>query len=396
MKVLISCDEYCYSQNGLYYLSDTGLLLLKRYLSAFEHVVLALRTKFLSPNEDRGKYHNLVDVVNVHIVPIPFFQGPKQFFFSYLKIRKTVLGILREQCDMAILRLPSTTAFVIWKSIIKKKKLPYAVEVVFDCYDGYLNANSSIHKLLWKIMHRWQVEACNNAMGVACVTQHYLQKHYYPLDKNAVTAYYSSIELPLRFYYKPRLYPNKSYFTIVHVANQVEYASRKGHNELIEAVSLIREKGYDVRILFIGEDYKDGIRKLKSLASKLRIEDIIDFSGYLSQDEMRKRMIDSDIAVLPTRAEGLPRVVIEAMALGLPCITSPVSGNPELISEDLLVNYWDIEKMANKVEELMDDKSYYETVSRCNFEKSKLYQSDVLNARRTDFYRTLSNKISNN
>ena len=395
MKVLISCDEYCYSQNGLYYLSDTGLVLLKRYLNVFEEVVLALRTKYLSDSEDRGKYRNVVDVSNVHIVPIPFFQGPKQFIPLYPQIRKSVLQISNEHCNLAILRLPSTSAFVVWHTVVKKMKMPYATEIVFDCYDGALNANSFFHKMLWKIMHNWQVAACHKAMGVSCVTQYYLQKHYYPLAKDAVISHYSSIELPSSFYYKPRTYPEKPYFTIVHVANQVEYASRKGHNELIEIVSLVRKKGYDVRIAFIGEDYNNGMEKLKSLASDFQIADFVCFTGYLSQSELREKMIASDMAILPTRAEGLPRVVIEAMALGLPCITSPVSGNPELISKDLLVGYSDVKTMAEKVIELITDKSYYEKVSKDNFEKSKLYQSDILNARRAEFYRALRNKIFN-
>lgn len=393
MKVLISCDEYCYSQNGLYYLSDTGLILLKRYLNVFEQVVLALRTKKLSKSEGRGKYRNVIDTSNVHIVPIPFFQGLQQFIPLYPQIWKSVLQILKEHCDLAILRLPSTSAFVVWRTVIRKTNMPYATEIVFDCYDGYLNANTILHKMLWKIMHKWQVVACNKAIGVSCVTQFYLQKHYFPLSEKSVTSHYSSIELPFSFYYKPRTYPDKSDFTIVHVANQVEFAGRKGHNELLEVVSLVRKKGHDVRIIFIGGDYNNGVAKLKSLASDLHILEVVNFAGYLSQTEMRKKMLDADIAILPTRAEGLPRVIIEAMALGLPCITSPVSGNPELISKDLLVNYWDVITMAEKVIALMTDRSYYESVSKGNFEKSKLYESGILNVRRTKFYEELKMKI---
>lgn len=392
MKVLVSCDEYCFSQNGLYYLSDTGLILLKRYLKVFEQVVLVLRTKFLSESEERGKHHNVIADANVHVVPLPFFQGPKQFVSLYPQIRRSVHQILKVHCDLAILRLPSTSAFVVWRTVIQKSKVPYATEIVFDCYDGYLNANTIFHKMLWKVMHKWQVTACNKAIGVSCVTQYYLQKRYYPLSENAVTSHYSSIELPSSFYYKPRIYPDKSYFTIVHVANQVEFAGRKGHNELMEIVSLVRKKGYDIRIVFIGGDYNNGMEKLKSLASNLQILSSVNFAGYLSQSEMRERMLDADIAILPTRAEGLPRVVIEAMALGLPCITSPVSGNPELISEDLLVDYWNVKAMAEKVIELMTNKSYYESVSKYNFEKSKQYESKILNARRTEFYKALRSR----
>ena len=81
------------------------------------------------------------------------------------------------------------------------------------------------------------------------------------------------------------------------------------------------------------------------------------------------------------------------MALGLPCITSPVSGNPELISKDYLIEYEDIMGMANMVEKLLTNKRLYEEASRNNYEKSIEYNSEVLNSRRTIFYKNIKNKI---
>lgn len=396
MKVLISGDEYCYSQKGLFFLSDTGMTLLKRYLNSFEQVVLAVRTKFLSDREERGKYKHLIGTKNVDVIPLPFFQGPKQFILTYGKIRKAICEILEKKIDLAILRLPSTSAFFVWRIAVKKIGIPYATEIVFDCFDEYQNSCSLFYKYLWKTMHKWQVNACHHAIGVSCVTQHYLQKRYYPLSKNAITSYYSSIELPSSFYYKPRHLSDKPCFQIVHVANQVQYSSRKGHNELIKVIAELKRIGCNVKLLFIGEDYDNGIAKLNAFATNLNVANMIDFSGYLSQQEMRDTMINMDIAVLPTRSEGLPRVIIEAMAMGLPCITSPVSGNPELISSDLLVDYSDIKGMANKIKELITNRAYYAEVSETNFKKSKSYASEVLNIRRKNFYDAIKQGVLSN
>ena len=81
------------------------------------------------------------------------------------------------------------------------------------------------------------------------------------------------------------------------------------------------------------------------------------------------------------------------MAKGLPCVISDVSGNPELVSEDMLANYRDIKAFADKVQLLMENESIYESESKQNFEKSLSYEASVLQKRRDDFYRNLKKRI---
>ena len=293
-----------------------------------------------------------------------------------------------------MLRLPSTVAFAVWIEL-QKHHIPYATEIVFDCYDGYRTSSKIIHKIIWMILHRLQVKACKNAIGVSCVTSHYLQQHYYP-GSNGITSYYSSIEITPDFYGKPRIFPDKKHFKIIHVSNQVYYASRKGHNELIMVLSNLIKKGYEANVVFIGEDYCGGIDKLKEFAAKLGVSEYVSFTGFLSHEQLRSALLDADIALLPTRAEGLPRVIIEAMALGLPCITSPVSGNPELIADELLIEYNDINGMTNSIIKLMTDKELYEKNSLRNIENSKQYSTTVLNPRRTSFFNKLRDKVEHN
>lgn len=394
MKLLIAADEYCSSYNDEYYVSETGLTLIKRYLCVFDYVLVAFRTKKVDCKDELGKYCNKITDKNVSFIPIPFFQGPKQFATKYLSIMKS-LKIRIKDCDFAILRLPSTTAFAAL-SIIKKQKIPYATEVVFDCQDAVEASESFLNKTIWRILHRMQVEACNNALGVSCVTAQYLQKHYFSTQKNAVTSHYSSIELTDDFFLNERIYPTKKIFTLVHVANQVQFHSRKGHNELIEVISILNREKKRAEIVFVGEDYDGGIDLLKTYAEGLGLADDVHFTGYLKRKALREQLEKADIAVLPTRAEGLPRVVIEAMALGLPCITSPVSGNPELINSEFLIGYDDVLGMAKACEKLITSKEIYEKESRENFAKSKEYSTEVLNPRRTHFYKSLIRMIDGN
>lgn len=291
-------------------------------------------------------------------------------------------------CDLAILRVPSTTAFTAWFDI-KKTALPYATEVVFDCKDGYDSTENWVHKILFFIMHKMQQKICWQAIGVSCVTREYLQKHYYSRLDDSVTSHYSSIELPRSAFSHPRSYPHKKTLEVIHVANQVAYNSRKGHNQLIKAVEILREEGLDVKLTFVGENYNDGFDLLSRYAEKCHVKDLVNFTGYLSKPEMNKHLLEADIAVLPTKAEGLPRVVIEAMAMGLPCITTPVSGNPELIEEPFLIDYNDINGFAQCIKKLVQDAKLYEDTSLRNFECSQEYCNEVLNQRRDDFFKLL-------
>lgn len=387
MNLLLAADEYCSYYNGHYYVSETGLTHIKRYLQAFDKVTVAFRTQLIGKENELGKYHHKISDERVDFIYIPFFQGPKQFFRKYFAVRRALKNGIKD-CDFAILRLPSTTAFAALQ-IINERKIPYATEIVFDCYDAVVSSESSINKIIWKKLHKMQVKACNEAMGVSCVTAHYLQQRYFPIRKKAITSHYSSIELSPEFYMSEREFPSKKVFTLVHVANQVQFNSRKGHNELIEVIASLNKNGKRAEIVFIGEDYDDGIRLLKEYAEKNGVGKDVHFTGFLSLKELRKELEKADIAVLPTRAEGLPRVVIEAMALGLPCITSPVSGNPELINADFLIGYDDVSGMANACERLITSKEIYEKESRENFARSKEYSTEVLNPRRTEFYNAL-------
>lgn len=177
------------------------------------------------------------------------------------------------------------------------------------------------------------------------------------------------------------------------MANQVVYNGRKGYIEVLKALKLLKEKGVIVNVQFAGEDYFGGITKLKKLAQKLSVDKQIGFLGYLSREELSNFLDGADLYVMPTRAEGLPRVIIEAMAKGLPCISTNVSGNGELIDSEFLIEYEDVQGLANKIEKLVSSKEVYERLSEENFNNSLKYEASILEKRRDLFYSKLRDKI---
>lgn len=388
-KLLMSCDDYVYCYNGKYYAgSQDKYDFYQRYLRVFDE--LRLVTRCVREKDLKKSRFELSDK-RIEYIPIPFFSGPKQYAKQYLKIGRLLRNVT-EGCDAAVLRLPSTTGQRVCGKVMKSG-IPYATEIVYDAKDGYEKGTNLINKLLWYIIHRQMQASCATARGVSCVTEHYLQQHYFSTLPDAFTSHYSSLALPKDFYLSPRKYPQKEILTIAHVSNQVQFNGRKGFNQIIEAINILRDRNVYVQVNFIGPDYQGGTALLSDFAKSLGVEDRIHFMGWASRQQLSDYLNTSDFYVMPTTSEGLPRVIIEAMAKGLPCITTPVSGNSELITDHFLVDYNDINTLADRIEELIKDKELYESTSADNYNRSLQYEESILEARRDKFYTQLKNCI---
>lgn len=105
----------------------------------------------------------------------------------------------------------------------------------------------------------------------------------------------------------------------------------KGLEYGLEAIHLLlkRYPQLNLRYTVIGEGELD--KPLKKLTSRLGLNEIVHFAGALSASELLEAMRDSDIFMLPSLAEGLPAVLMEAMAIGLPVVATDVSAVSELV-----------------------------------------------------------------
>ncbi len=104
---------------------------------------------------------------------------------------------------------------------------------------------------------------------------------------------------------------------------------QKGQLILIEAAGVLRDRGVDFDLTLIGDGPMRG--DVERLIARLDLGDRVHLAGFMSNPDVRRAMIASRSMVLPSFAEGLPAVVMEALALGRPVITTYVNGNPELV-----------------------------------------------------------------
>lgn len=128
----------------------------------------------------------------------------------------------------------------------------------------------------------------------------------------------------------------------------------KGIDRLIEAFASITDKTWHIEVA--GSEGPE-TKNLKQLAEKLKILDRVVFLGAIK--DMDKIYAYSSIFVLPSRSEGLPNALIEAMAYGLPCIAFDINAGPSDVIEHevngILIQDGDILELTKQMERLMMD-----------------------------------------
>ena len=361
----------------------------KRYLDVFDEVRVVARVRDIKEIDETML---LASGDKVEFYQLPQYRGPFEFAKKYNRIRHKMKEAA-ETCDCAIFRIPSPIASGIKKSV-QKKQLPWAVEVVNDPWDTFAPGSfKSIVRPFVRYYFTKQVRKmayCAN--GASYVTQKALQERYPSYsrvngeDKNHFESYYSSINISKDYFTAGHKNPVSPY-KIIHVNSCVTDYS-KGHDIVIQTLKRLRDKGLDVQVVFVGDGPARGI--FEHMAEDLGIRQYISFTGLLSsRDEVRKLLIESDIMLFPTKGEGLPRTIIEAMAVGLPCLSTPVNGIPELLSNQFLVDQQNVASFCGLTEALLTNVEKYQKASRENIEKAKQYENSVLQKRRNQFYSKL-------
>lgn len=129
----------------------------------------------------------------------------------------------------------------------------------------------------------------------------------------------------------------------------------KGVFVLLEATSRLAAAGSPVKLWLGGDGSIDTCRKH---ASDLGIADRVEFLGWVSGEHKARLLGTAGVYCLPSFNEGLPISLLEAMAIGMPVVTTPVGGIPEVVSdgvEGYLVAPGDAEALAAKLAELIGD-----------------------------------------
>ena len=392
MRLLIVADSVFYLTNDQKYWSKSiyDYSFFKRYLEIFEEIIVISRVKKVKNEFVKGFLR--VDGKNVIIKHLPHVERHMDYIKNIKEIIKYAKNaVYYSNYDCALIRFPSIPATVVYH-YIKKKNMPYALEVVADPEDAYKSIKCLRKFFVWHLK-----KACREANGVSYVTKTYLQEKYpsyiriYGKDERHFESYFSTIKLEKNYYAEPRFYVGKNNFNIIHVSNHMNN-NLKGHIVLIKAFDILIKKGYNLSLTFIGDGKKR--KQFEDLSYKLGLKDKISFIGRLIGSQfVREELLKADMLVFPTEAEGLPRVIIEAMAVGLPVISTPIAGIPELLEKEDMIPVGDIQKFAKRIEEFICDPKMMERKSKRNVDIAWKYNNDVLQSKRNEFYQKLKNLV---
>jgi glycosyltransferase involved in cell wall biosynthesis len=141
------------------------------------------------------------------------------------------------------------------------------------------------------------------------------------------------------------------------IGNVARLETRKGHQFLLDAFKNVVEEQKDghVKLLIIGEGNKR--KYLENYVKELNLGDRVIFTGY--REDVEELMALMDIFVLTSLREGLPRVLVQAAAVGMPSVAFNVDGVPEIIKDNyngFLVRPRDVGQLANRIEKYIDNK----------------------------------------
>jgi len=133
-------------------------------------------------------------------------------------------------------------------------------------------------------------------------------------------------------------------------------AAVKAYHVLIGAVGRLRAGGANVRLRLVGDG--PDREELAAHAAALGLGNAVRFEGSLNQDRVRELYRKCDVFALASFEEGVPVVLMEAMAMEIPCVATHITGVPELIRNEvdgLLVAPSDEEGLAAAIRRLIDD-----------------------------------------
>ncbi len=212
-------------------------------------------------------------------------------------------------------------------------------------------------------------ELCNklaDAAGVITVSQFNVEflQNQYEHAAGQVKLIYNGLDLD-EFRFEPG---GERAPLVLGVGRLVE---KKGFSYLLDACALMRSRGVNFRCEIIGGGVLES--SLQAQLKELDLVDHVKLCGPKSQSDVKKRIREASVLAAPcvhakdNDRDGLPTILLEAMALGTPCISTPVTGIPEAISHErtgLMVAERDVDGLADACERLLSDRALCDQLTR--------------------------------
>lgn len=270
----------------------------------------------------------------LRVIPIPEYCGVKDFTKRFFTIRSFIHSHIRSNIDYVGVWLPSPISGIV-TSRARQIGAPLMTTLVGDGADVAYGMAPQVFKKLSALLTRKQVQWANQrANATVYVTLETLQQ-LYPPNPDALTLSRTNLSLPTGVFDSPHTWIDveaESPLRLVAVGSQQQ--NYKGHDLLLEAVAQLQQGGVECELTLVGSGaLHDSLLRqgqelqIKNLTMIPRLGDsaaVIDF--------VKKQ----HLFLMPSRTEGMPKALLEAMAAGTLSIGSQVGGIPELLQPPCL------------------------------------------------------------
>ena len=387
MKLVFATEaSFFRGKDGNLYVPPHGTFtnrLMARYLEAFDSVSLLARVR--NTPEEEYLPERRIGNDRISVLPLPYYSGPWQF----LKKRSEIIRTIRSHIEpdtAYICRVPGTIGTTLARCL-RERNIPYAVEVVGDPYDVFSPQST---KYFLRPLYRSKLtsdlkKTVYHSSAALFVTREYLQRRYHTRD-GVFTTFASDVALTGEtFVDKEKTWSGTSgNIKLISVGTLGQLY--KAPDIVLKAIAQLKEKHHIIcELTWVGGGRHQ--KEMQELTLSLGIEEQVNFLGHVEAGNgVRQRLDESDLFLLVSRTEGLPRALIEAMARGLPCITSRVGGVPELLDNSALVPANDVNALAEKIREFIETPGLAQEQAKRNLAVAREYTDDFLAEKRRIFY----------
>lgn len=259
--------------------------------------------------------------------------------------------------------------------LVCRNRIPYIVSLRGSDVPGF-NERFSIHYRLLRpvVRHVWRSAAATVAnseglRGLALETD----------PTAAIEVVPNGIDIDE---FTPAEFRRDNPFRVLCVSRLI---SRKAVDVLIEAFAGVRNAFPGAELSIVG----DGVEApaLHALAESLGVGDAVRFEGRQPHDVMAAKYRQADLFVLPSRWEGMSNALLEAMASGLPVITTPTGGTLELVRENgMIVPPGDVEKLSEAISTMLGDETRRRDAAVAGRVAAETFSWSTVTEKYLDFY----------
>lgn len=329
-----------------------------------------------------------VDGERVTVLALPCYSGIGQFLLRQGEIRSELHSIAKLEGSF-LLRIPSQIGFMLASQLEALNK-PYAVELLTDPWEFFAPgvASSKLIASLRPYFCLRSRQLCAQARVVNYVTGEATRSQN-PASNADWSGKVSDVDLAPDSFCSPLPRASRP-----HATGRLEIVTvgfldllYKGQDLLLEAMAMFASNhpSQPFRLKFVG----DGARRpaLLQLAQQLGIAASVEITGLLGGPvEVRQHLQAADCFVLPSRAEGIPRALIEAMAASLPAIGTSVGAMPDLLDRRWIVPPASAQLLYKKIAEFAHCPDEWESIGRRNQKVARSFESSTLFPQRQEMY----------